>query len=354
MSGLSGARTLAIIETQNAIAAASLALDGVIELVASRAQEMTGAAAGVVALIEGDEMVYDVVSGAAEPFVGMRLAVKTSLSGRCLLQNEVVLCEDTEDDPRVDREACLVVGARSILCAPLICGERVVGVLEVYDSSANAFGEDDVTTLRVLSGMIGAAMAHAGTFELQRHDSGHDALTGLPSRRAFDEQLEREIARARRYRGKLTLCLADLDALQAVNDRQGRAAGDDVLRAVAAILKRLRDTDQAFRFGGDEFAMIFPGVDYVRARTAVCRAQTAVERDPACLGVGLSWGLADLSADDASTLVMRADAALYKAKENRPRPRVPADAQPDQMATGAHGRSALIPGEGAIAFRAQR
>jgi diguanylate cyclase (GGDEF)-like protein len=340
MSGLSGTRTLAIIETQSAIAAASLALDGVVELVVSRAREMVGAAAGVVALIDGDEMVYDVVNGAAEPFVGMRLALETSLSGRCLLQSDVVLCEDAEADPRVDRETCLKVGARSILCAPLIYGNRVVGVLEVYDPSAYAFGDEDVTTLRVLSGIIAAAMVHAGEYELQRYDSGHDPLTGLQSRRAFDEQLEREITRAKRYGGKLTVCLTDLDALQAINDRQGRAAGDNVLRAVAAILKRLRDTDQAFRFGGDEFAMIFPGVDYVRARTAVCRAQTAVERDPACLGVRLSWGLADLSADDANTLVMRADAALYKAKENGRRPPIPAEAAHNQMVADAPGRSA--------------
>jgi diguanylate cyclase (GGDEF)-like protein len=323
MSALSGARMLAIIETQSAIASASLALDGVMALVVSRAQEITGAAAGVVELIEGEEMVYHAVSGAAEPFVGVRLAVKTSLSGRCLLQNEVLLCEDAEDDPKVDREACMRVGARSMLCVPLVHGKRGVGVLKVYDPNAYAFGEDDVTTLRILAGIIATAMADAGDFELQRYESRHDALTGLPNRQAFDEQLEREIARASRYRGKLTLCLADLDALKAVNDRQGHAAGDAVLRAVAAILKRLRDTDQAFHFGGDEFAVIFPGVDYVNARTAVRRAQAAVEREPACLGVRLSWGLADLSAQDANTLVTRADAALYKAKGDRRRARVP-------------------------------
>jgi diguanylate cyclase (GGDEF)-like protein len=336
MSALSAARTLAIIETQSAIASASLTLDGVMALVVSRAQEITGAAAGVVELIEGEEMVYHAVSGAAEPFAGVRLAVKTSLSGRCLLQNDVLLCEDAEDDPRLDREACLKVGARSMLCAPLVHGERAVGVLKVYDPNAYAFGEDDVTTLRVLSGIIATAMAHAGDFELQRYESRHDTLTGLPNRRAFDEQLEREIARASRYSGKLTLCLADLDAFKAVNDRQGHAAGDSVLRAVATILKRLRDTDQAFRFGGDEFAVIFPGVDYVSARTAVHRAQTAVERDQACLGVGLSWGLADLSAQDANTLMMRAEAALYKAKGERRRPLVPPDADRDQIATGSH------------------
>jgi diguanylate cyclase (GGDEF)-like protein len=336
MSALGEARTLAIIETQSAVAAASLPLDGVIALVVTRAQEITGAAAGVVELIEGEEAVYHVVSGAAEPFIGTRLAVTESLSGRCALQNEVLLCEDAKRDSRVNREACLRVGAGSIVCAPLIQGKRVVGVLEVYDPSTYAFGEEDVTTLRVLSGIIAAAMAHAGGVEPPGYESRHDAVTGLPNRRAFDEQLEREIARASRYGGKLTLCLADLAALEAVNDRLGDAAGDAVLRAVAAILKRLRDTDQAFRFGDDEFGVIFPGVDYVKARTAICRAQTAVERDPACLGVRLSWGLADLSGDDANTLVMRADAALYKARGDGRRARVAPDAQGDRMVIGAH------------------
>jgi diguanylate cyclase len=336
MSALSTARVLAIIETQSASASASIALDGVIALVASRAQEITGAAAGVVELLEGDEMVHHAVSGTAAPLVGVRSAVKGSLSGLCVLQNDVLLCDNAEDDPRVDREACRRLGARSMLCVPLVHGKQAVGVLTVYHPDTNAFGDADVATVRILSGIIATAMAHAGDFELRRYESRHDALTGLPNRRAFDDHLEREIARASRYRGKLTLCLADVDAVRVVNDRHGHAAGDAVLRAVAAILKGFRDIDQAFRFGDDEFAVIFPGVDYVNARTAVRRAQTAVEREPACLGVGLSWGLADISVQDANTLVMRADAARYKAKQDRQQAVVPPDAQDQQIASGAH------------------
>jgi len=331
MSALSGARTLAIIETQSAIASASLALDGVMALVVSRAREITGAAAGVVELIEGEEIVCRAASGTAVAFLGTRLAMKTSPLVRCLRRNEVFLCEDADDAASVDRAACLKVGARSMLCVPLVHGKRAVGVLKVYDPNAHAFGEDDVTTLRVLSGIIATAMAHSSYFELQRDQSRHDALTGLRNRQAFDDQLEREIARASRYRDKLTLCLADLDAFEAINHSQGYTAGDGVLRAVAAILKRFRDTDRAFRFGGDEFAVIFPRVDYVSARRAVSRAQAAVERDPDCLGVGLSWGLADLWTQDPDTLMMRADAALYKAKEERRRARVARDVQGDQM-----------------------
>jgi diguanylate cyclase (GGDEF)-like protein len=317
MSELSSSRMLAIIETQGEIASAALELDEVMALVVTRAQEITGAAAGVVELIEREEMVYHAVSGTAQPFAGVRLAVQTSLSGRCLLQGEVLYCEDAEGDPRVDREATRRVGARSMLCVPLTHRERAIGVLKVYDPQPYAFGEDDVTTLRLLSGIIAAAMAHAGDFALQRHESHHDALTGLPNRRAFEEQLAIEVARAARYGGQLTVCLVDLDAFKAVNDRQGHAMGDAVLCAIAAILTRLRGSDQAFRFGGDEFAVIFSGANEAGAGTAMRRAQTAVEGDPACRGVGLSWGVAQLSGDDADTLVARADAALYEAKRRR-------------------------------------
>jgi diguanylate cyclase (GGDEF)-like protein len=317
MSALSPTRMLAIIETQSEIASAGLALDEVMDLVVSRAQAITAAAAAVLELIEGEEMVYHAVSGSAEAFSGVRLAVQTSLSGRCLLQGEVLYCRDAETDARVDLQAARRVGATSMLCVPLVHGERAVGVLKVYDARAHAFDEDDVTTLRLLSSIIAAAMAHAEDFERQHHESHHDALTGLPNRRAFENRLAIEVSRVARYGGELTVCMADLDSFKRINDLQGHAAGDRVLRDVAAVLRRLRDTDQAFRFGGDEFAVIFSGVDAAGAGAAMRRAQEVVSNDPACRGVGLSWGLAQFPGDDPDTLVLRADAALYAAKRHR-------------------------------------
>ena len=319
MTGLSPRRMLAIIETQSEIASAGLALDEVMALVVSRAQAITGAAAAVVELIEGEEMVYHAVSGSAEGFRGVRLAVQTSLSGRCLLQGEVLYCRDAEGDPRVDLEATRRVGARSMLCVPLTHGARAVGVLKVYDPAADAFDEDDVITLRLLSGIIAAAMVHAEDFELTRHASCHDALTGLPNRRAFEAHMSLEVSRITRYGGELTVCMADLDHFKQINDRDGHAAGDRVLCAVATLFQRLRDTDRAFRFGGDEFAVIFSGVDLAGAGVAMRRVQEAVTADPACRGVGLSWGLAALAGDDPDTVVLSADAALYDAKRRRGR-----------------------------------
>ncbi len=317
MNDLPARRMLAIIETQSEIASAGLALDEVMALVVSRAQTITGAAAAVVELIEGEEMVYHAVSGSAEGFGGVRLAVQASLSGRCLLQGEVLYCQDAEADPRVDLEATRRVGARSMLCVPLTHGERAIGVLKVYDPRADAFDDDDVTTLRLLSRIIAAAMVHAEDFELKHHESSHDALTGLPNRRAFNARMALEVSRVARYGGELTVCMADLDGFKQINDVLGHAAGDRVLCAVASVFQRLRDTDQVFRFGGDEFAVIFSGVNPAGAGVAMRRVQEAMAADPACCGVGLSWGLAALAGEDPDTMMLRADAALYEAKRRR-------------------------------------
>jgi diguanylate cyclase (GGDEF)-like protein len=313
---LTADRLLAIIRTQNEIAATRLDLPSVMALVAERARALTGAEAAVIELARGDEMVYEVGSGAAAAYVGTRLPIAASLSGRCVLEGRTLYCEDATADPRVSREACERVGAMSMLCVPLTHAGRVVGVLKVYDSRTHAFSAHDADTLDLLSGLIAAHMAHAADFEVRRHESRHDALTGLANRRAFDERLEAEMARARRHGGGLAVCLVDLDRFKAVNDTHGHAAGDAVLRAVAANLARVREEDAAFRLGGDEFGLLLiePDADAGAALVAD-RISAAIEADAACGGVGASWGVAVFApADDAASLLGRADAMLYANK----------------------------------------
>jgi diguanylate cyclase (GGDEF)-like protein len=318
MGSLGPQRLLAIIETQTAIASVGPDLDAVLALVLERARALTGAGSATVELFQDGEMVHRLASGMAAPDGGLSLDEDSSRSGRCLVEERVLHCRGAEQDPRVDREAARGVGAASLLCVPLSHGGESVGVLKVCHARPNAFGERDKLTLDLLSRLIAAAMANAQAFELQRHESRHDVLTGLPNRRAFEEQLESEIARGRRYGGTLTVGLIDLDGFKAINDRCGHGGGDEVLRAVAAHLARLRGADRAFRFGGDEFVVIFPGADVAGARGAMTRVQRSVRQDPACRGTGFSWGLAELSEHaQADTLLAAADSALYEAKRLR-------------------------------------
>jgi diguanylate cyclase (GGDEF)-like protein len=312
-------RLLAIIETQSEIAASALDLDAVMTLVVRRARALTGAAAGVVELADGEEMVYHVASGTAEAHLGLRLRRDESLSGLCVRLGEVLHRRDAETDGRVDLDACRRVRAMSMLCVPLEHERRVVGVLKVYDPRPEAFDEADVTTLDLLSVLIAAQMGHSSEFARHRHESRRDPLTGLPNRRAFDERLGADASRLRRHGGALSLALLDLDGFKRLNDTHGHAGGDAVLRAVARRLQQVRGEDCAFRFGGDEFAILFAETPPEGARAAVQRLEGAIHADPECAGVGVSWGVAALEDGDPAALLATADAVLYEVKRARAR-----------------------------------
>jgi diguanylate cyclase (GGDEF)-like protein len=311
--GLPSDRLLAIIETQNEIATTALDLDAVMSLVVRRAQQLVGATAGVIELVDGEELVYHAASGSAEASLGLRLRADSSLSGLCVAHDEPLYCEDTRTDERVDRAACERVGAVSMVCVPLRYDGHVVGVLKVSDSERHAFSSADLETLGLLSGVIAAHMSHASQFQDKRRESGEDALTGLPNRRSFDERLATAAARARRHGSKIALCLLDLDRFKEVNDTHGHAAGDDVLRAVAAHLVTVRGEDAAYRIGGDEFALLLEETAEVGARQVARRLALAIRADPACDGVGASWGVAMVTGDPAESAA-NADAALYASK----------------------------------------
>lgn len=315
--GLSKERLLAIIETQNRVAASSLDLQRVMDLVVEQAQRLVGAAAAVVELIEGDEMVYRAVSGTAEEHAGLRLRANGSLSGMCVATERALYCSDAASDDRVDRAACERVGAMSMMCVPLLHKSAAVGVLKAYDPRANAFAEDDLVALGMLSGVIASHMAHATDFQEQQHASTHDALTGLPNRRAFDRRVAAEGARARRYGDTSAICSMDLDGFKQINDTYGHAAGDEVLRVVAAHFDVLRGEDEAYRIGGDEFAMILVGATIDGAELVARRIETVVAADPDCRGVTVSFGAAILHGADPLDSVENADAKLYEAKALR-------------------------------------
>lgn len=101
----------AIIRTQTEIAASDLDPRAIMQLIAERARELTRASSGVIELAEGKEMVYAVTSGEATPYLGTRLQMATSLSGRCVLEGRVLRSDNTAEDPRVDAEACRRVHA---------------------------------------------------------------------------------------------------------------------------------------------------------------------------------------------------------------------------------------------------
>jgi diguanylate cyclase (GGDEF)-like protein len=305
----------AIIQTQTEIAASDLDLDATMELIASRGQELTGASAGVVEIADGDEMAYRVTTGEATPFLGVRLKMDSSLSGLCVREGRVLRSDDTDDDPRVDGEACQRVNARSMLCVPLVHGDETVGVLKVYSPDPGAFDDADVETLELLSGLIAAHMSHASLFATEVHGGRHDALTGMLNRRAYEERLPVEIARATRYGWPLSLCLLDLDGFKKINDTLGHPSGDRALQQVAALLDESRLADDSFRIGGDEFALLMPKTCCADAELAVARLCKQIPKIGMSDGsLGASFGVAE-GLDDPAALHALADQRLLAAKD---------------------------------------
>ena len=159
------ARLSAIIATQYDIATAACNFADVMTLVAKRTQKLTRAKGAAIELIERDELVYRVGTGMASPYVGLRLAIASSLSGECMRLNLTLRCDDTENDPRVNREACRKIGLRSMVVVPLYHCGGAVGVLKVLSTEPSAFSERDARALQLMAGLIGAAMSNAAEFE---------------------------------------------------------------------------------------------------------------------------------------------------------------------------------------------
>jgi diguanylate cyclase (GGDEF)-like protein len=140
-----------------------------------------------------------------------------------------------------------------------------------------------------------------------------DELTGLPNRRAWQEELPRELARAERESSSLCVAMLDIDHFKAFNDRHGHLAGDLLLKeAAAAWTAKLRVTDMLARFGGEEFTLAIPACGEQEALALVERLRAAMPKGVTCSAGVAVWN----GTEPAAALLERADRALYLAKEH--------------------------------------
>ncbi|HET9465148.1 MAG TPA: PAS domain S-box protein, partial [Gemmatimonadales bacterium] len=151
----------AVIEVQRAVSAAGLDSETVMRVIAERSQALTGASGAVIETLEGEDLIPTVHTGTDAP----RLKVTGSLSGLCVRSGELQRCDDTLADPPGHHQPYRELGIRSILVVPLKDEHRTLGVLKVVSPDAHAFTERDVKALRLLGGLMGAALGHAAAFE---------------------------------------------------------------------------------------------------------------------------------------------------------------------------------------------
>src|ERR1051325_3295118 len=190
-----------------------------------------------------------------------------------------------------------------------------------YTAALEIRQKDEIGQLANAFGKMRTAIAERE--EQIRLQATHDSLTGLPNRTLFFDRLAHAIEGAKRTRGLVGMIMMDLDRFKEINDTLGHSLGDDLLVEIGRRLRQtIRETDTVARLGGGEFAVMFEAEDEAAAVEMAQRLSRALETSFTLGGVSIdvnaSMGIAlyPLHAEDAGTLMKRADVAMYDAKKN--------------------------------------
>ena len=157
-----------IIAAQYDVATAGLNMDHLLSRIVERTMKLTSAEGAVFEQIEGDELVYRATAGNAKNRHGYRIKMRGSLSGQSIQEGHALRCDDSEKDGRVNRDACRLVGLRSMIVVPLRTDSKIIGVLKVYSSKEMAFNDQDAHALQLMAGLLSSAISHSNEFEAKR------------------------------------------------------------------------------------------------------------------------------------------------------------------------------------------
>lgn len=252
-----------------------------------------------------------------------RVQIKTSgdiiehvfCEGKTMLDNYISGQEDIVQHVEMNAPV------HSVLAVPMKSGGRVIGLMASFCKHDDAFTSDDKELLELLAAYAAIAIDNAQLLAEVGKLAITDALTRLPNRRAFDTELDKEVSRAVRYGHPISLLMLDIDDFKVLNDTQGHLVGDEHLQMIAELIRsNLRETDTAYRYGGEEFTLLLPNTDLQGAVNLAERIRTSVEasspdgkRRP---GFTISVGAAEmpLQAMTAMELLRAADDAMFTAK----------------------------------------
>jgi diguanylate cyclase (GGDEF)-like protein len=259
------------------------------------------------------EIVMHAEAGATKEAAGKRVPLGVGIVGKVARSLETVLQQEG------GQLLSVLPGAQSVLCIPISYGDTLLGVLNVESYQPSAFHQDEIMMFKTLADMLSAALHNVSVYHKVAHQSITDSLTGLKTRRFFDEALQSEHKRGLRSGRPYSVVLIDLDKFKPVNDQFGHLEGDLVLMRVARILEhKVRQSNIVARYGGDEFIVLMPETGADQASILSERLRLWIATDPTLneRGVTGSFGVAEFPLHGSTTpeIVRMADTAMYQAK----------------------------------------
>jgi diguanylate cyclase (GGDEF)-like protein len=303
----------------------SLNMDYVVGTAIRETKLLMGADIVSIRRLVGVELEVAEVATAADEEIPVFRSLKLGdgLVGRAAKRGRTIIIEEHASQHMAPEE--YIADIASGMVVPLIVGARVVGTLSCWSHQPNHFTPDDQRILEMMASQVATAISAAGLHQDTQEQASHDALTALPNRRQLAADVAGPLAEAIARGEKLAVGMADIDHFKRFNDEFGHLVGDVTLQKVAEVLRSaVRDGDVVYRFGGEEFLIIFAGAGPSEALSLGERLRAAVERTPLTgeslepVGpVTISLGLAICPDDgtDLTALIDIADRAMYASKE---------------------------------------
>lgn len=289
-------------------------------------------------LKEGDAIVLHAVSGIPEDKLGMKIPIGKGITGKCAESKDLINIGDVSCSK--DYIPSGLKGVKSEIASPIIYGDELLGVLTIESKVKNAFDEEDIRLLSILTSQISVAIRNAKLYAEIEKLAITDPLTGLYNYRYFYQKLAQEMGRAERYKRPLSLVLIDIDDFKLINDTYGHLEGDHVLKTAARLIsknirkfheptmtKEIVYIDTVARYGGDEFIIILPesrlegavaSAERLRRLIEENLAQTAllIGSDETLRNITASFGITSYKkGEKTEEIIKRVDRAMYRAKE---------------------------------------
>lgn len=267
-------------------------------------------------LVEGDRLVVKATSAGLSPETSVATALsEENLATKTLRTHQTSVFGRPEEAPEARPTK---TGFQSGISAPI----GSVGIFQVASEEANAFTLEDVRFLELLLGHTAQAIARIRLQEELVTQASRDPLTGVYNRRYFNQVIEQELARSKRYAHPIGFLMVDVDRFKEINDQFGHQAGDRVLQGVASLLKdALRECDLVVRYGGDEFLAVLleTNGESLLVKDRILDAVKARNRTNEVIPfpVTLSIGCAHWDPEGSRTVesvLSEADARMYEAK----------------------------------------